>query len=260
MKNKLSLVILLLILVTTFIMLVMNAVHFIRGRIMLSSFMSNMDIVSTDCKPESVRYDCILRTRDLVTKFLKDTGPFVFFDLRTRPLLGYKVKDILRHGEGQCGESARLLYHIFREQGILCRRVYLYGAGRQHVVLELLLNDRWVILDTNNTRQDFYETTTTGNLSMSDLFNTDMKYGIIEPTQLNRFYSSYSYFNIAKLFSFLGWTTLVHRPMPAFFIYVYETPSFFYILMCLCVISADSILLIRVIRKKKVASSEKTLV
>lgn len=232
-------------------MLVKNVIDFAEGKLLLSNFVNSINQHIENHKSQPKSYSGIVQTRDLVKDFLINSPPFAFFNLRNRPILGYKVKDILEHQEGQCGEASRLLYHIFREQGIESRRVYLYGINKQHVILETRVKDKWIILDTDNSPEDFYVITTAQRFSIDDLFLRNSKYGITKPTQSNYFYSEYSYFNVAKLFGPLGLAVFVHEPILVLAIYLYETPSLWYMILNVFLFIISSLILIYVIRYHK---------
>jgi len=102
--------------------------------------------------------------------------------------------------------------------------------------LEVKIDNAWIVVDTDNSPEVFYEFTTKNKPKLEDLFLKWPKYGVVEPSKINHFYSKYSYFNLAKIFAPLGFEVYIHRHIFRPLIYLYESPEILRLFQNLCLI------------------------
>jgi hypothetical protein len=124
-----------------------------------------------------------------------------YFDLSKKPLWGYRISDIIKYMEGQCGEGTRLLINIFHNLNIPARRVYLFGYKNMHAVVEIYVRDKWILIDTINSPQGFIKYTTEHKASVQDHFKLDSRNRTAPKKVMNSFgFQNFSYFNWNKFF------------------------------------------------------------
>ena len=212
MKSKILLgfTIVSLISVIYFSFLYVQDKHYVKGYI---KYLNENSIING----EMSSYEKSIGIRDFILRSINtDLRTCKFFDYSRRPLWGYRVSDILKSREGQCGEGTRLLINILSALDIPSRRVYLYNYTMNHALVEIFDGKYWILLDSINSPPNFREYTIFEKRRIEDYFNTNKRNWTVPKEKMAAFgFYNYSYFNWNKLSSnkFLKTEIYMHKPL-----------------------------------------------
>ena len=211
-------------------------IKYIHDRIILSSYINTI-IDSTELD-DNYSYNDLLKIRDFIERDIDHDSREISLE---RPKIGWSIGKIINRRQGLCGEGTRLLYHIYNKLGFNSRRVYLHGNTKVHVLLEVKIDNMWVLIESiNGPGKYFTEYLDISAKSISDYFlYGPWRYHVTPKEFMYEYgYYNYSYLPLNGLLNnkYTFTEVYVHRPMPAGINYILETPYLLYLTFLLGVL------------------------
>lgn len=166
-----------------------------------------------------------------------------------RPIYGYNINYILKTKTGNCGEGTRLIMNILMRFGIPTRRVYLHGPSELHVVPEVKLSEKWMIIESiNGPGEDFKSLLRKLELSVSSYFSTgNYRFHYIPKHEIGSYgFRNFSYWPLNALVNNRLFLTelYIHKPPSQITEYVLENPPLIIVFSsCMLLIIFNIILL-----------------